>query len=116
MEVEVAVGRVDRIDPANSEIEVGGKDRALQGDTVTDFPVVPPRQIGVDYAACAIFFPRRQLFGRHDLCRRQHRSTPRDRWRTAEKSWPAYRLGRKFARETLWRVMMRRAEAGAPLS
>src|SRR5258706_13006869 len=67
MEVEVAVGRVDRIDPANSEIEVGGKDRALQGDTVTDFPVVPPRQIGVDYAACAIFFPRRQLFGRHDL-------------------------------------------------
>src|SRR6266849_6718106 len=67
MEVEVAERRINGVDAAQSQVEVGRKDCSLQGDAVPDFPVVLLRQFRIRHATGAVFLPRCQLFGRHDF-------------------------------------------------
>ena len=51
VEVEVAGGRIDGIDAAHRQVEIGGKDCALQMDVVANFPVVFFGKCNVDDAA-----------------------------------------------------------------
>ena len=67
MEVEIAGGRINRVNAADGQVEVGREDGALQGDAVPDFPVVLPGKVDVDDAAGPVLLPGCKLVGRHAL-------------------------------------------------
>src|SRR5208282_48190 len=67
VEVEVTLWRIDGVNATQRQVEIGGKDAALQDDVVADLPVVFLRQVSVDYAARAVALPGGELVGGHDF-------------------------------------------------